>query len=112
MTPVSSRGARPADSFQGGAGATSFGAADDAQPPLSNDPQHNVLAAIVRWVEEGVAPDSFTAVHYHGGDAAQGVQFTRPICKVCLACSSFSVRLRSLTSFIVPAELAVCWRRS
>ena len=69
-------------SAQGGAGATSFGAANDVQPALSDDAQHNVLAAMVRWVEEGVAPDNFTAAHYKNGDASQGVQFTRPICKV------------------------------
>ncbi|KIP02136.1 hypothetical protein PHLGIDRAFT_309557 [Phlebiopsis gigantea 11061_1 CR5-6] len=71
--------------WYGGAGATSFGAANDVQPALSDDAQHNVLAAMVRWVEEGVAPDNFTAAHYNGGDASQGVQFTRPICKYPLS---------------------------
>lgn len=67
---------------QGGAGATSFGAANDPNPPISDDAQHNVLAAIVRWVEEGIAPDNFTAAHFTNGNATSGVDFTRPICKV------------------------------
>ncbi|KIP02131.1 hypothetical protein PHLGIDRAFT_309422 [Phlebiopsis gigantea 11061_1 CR5-6] len=69
----------------GGLGATSFGAAGDAQPALSHDARYNVLSAIVRWVEEGAAPDNFTAAHYRGGHAAQGVDFTRPICKYPLS---------------------------
>lgn len=68
--------------IQNGNGATSFGVASDANPPLSNDAQHNVLAAMVRWVEEGIAPDSFTAAHYTDGNASSGVDFTRPVCKV------------------------------
>ena len=76
--------------MQGGAGATSFGAPNDAQPPLADDAAHNVLAALVRWVEAGVPPDNFTAAHYVGGDAAQGVQFTRPVCKVRLCGSRFA----------------------
>ena len=37
---------------------------------------------MLRWVEEGVAPETFTAAHYTNGNATQGVEFTRPICKV------------------------------
>ena len=66
---------------QNGPGATSFGGALDPNPPLSNDAQHNILAAIVRWVEEGIAPDNFTAAHYTNGNVSEGVDFTRPICK-------------------------------
>ena len=56
----------------------------DDQPPLSSDADHNVLLAMVRWVEEGIAPDNLTSVHYRHGDASQGVEFTRPICKASL----------------------------
>ena len=68
--------------LQGGNAATSFGAANDVQPPIADDAQHNVLAAMVRWVEEGIPPETFTAAAYNGGDAANGVNYTRPICKV------------------------------
>ena len=82
-----------ADLAQGGPGATSFGATYDSQPALSNGAVHNVLSAIVRWVEEGIAPDNFTAAHYHNGDKAQGVDFTRPICKVSRVFPSCSTRV-------------------
>ncbi|KAH9917129.1 feruloyl esterase-like protein [Epithele typhae] len=71
--------------FPGGTGATSFGAAGDTQPALANDAQHNILDAIVRWVEDGVAPGNFTAAHFTNGVAADGVAFTRPICQYPLS---------------------------
>ena len=69
-------------SSQGGNGATSFGAAGDSNAPTVNDAQHNVLAAIVAWVENGTAPDTLIASSFNGGSSANGVNFTRPICKV------------------------------
>ncbi|OBZ72428.1 putative feruloyl esterase B-1 [Grifola frondosa] len=69
---------------QGGYGANAFGGPEQASngmPPLSFDPQHNILAAVVRWVEEGVAPASLTAAYYNGNNASNGVGFTRPLCK-------------------------------
>ena len=71
--------------MQGGNGATSFGAALDNNPSLSNDAAHNVVSAIVRWVEEGVAPESFIAAAYNNGAASDGLNYTRPICKVSFA---------------------------
>ena len=69
--------------MQGGNGATSFGASGDNNPPLSYDVEHNLMSAIVRWVEEGVAPESFVAAAYNNGSASNGLNFTRPICKAC-----------------------------
>ena len=40
------------------------------------------MSAIVRWVEEGVAPESFVAAAYNDGIATNGLNYTRPICKV------------------------------
>ena len=68
--------------MQEGNGATSFGAALDPTPPLAYDAEHNVISAIVRWVEEGVAPESFVAAAYNDGSASNGLNYTRPICKV------------------------------
>ncbi|EIN07982.1 feruloyl esterase-like protein [Punctularia strigosozonata HHB-11173 SS5] len=68
----------------GGFGANAFGGSGQAaagMPPLSNDPQHNILSAMVAWVENGTAPDNFTAVWYEDNDATQGVGFSRPLCK-------------------------------
>ncbi|TBU50404.1 feruloyl esterase-like protein [Dichomitus squalens] len=68
----------------GGFAANAFGGVQQASnnnPPLSLDPQHNILAAIVKWVEDGIAPDNFTAVNYNSNDVANGVGFTRPLCR-------------------------------
>ncbi|KAI9063782.1 feruloyl esterase-like protein [Trametes sanguinea] len=64
----------------GGNAANAFGGVSQPRP-LSLDPQHNVLAAMVRWVEDGVAPSTITGVKYKGDDPAHGVAFTRPLCK-------------------------------
>ncbi|KAH9948592.1 feruloyl esterase-like protein [Amylocystis lapponica] len=69
---------------ENGYGANAFGAAQQAQagmPPLSLDAEHNVLAAMVKWVEEGVAPSSLTAAYWNDNKFTNGVGFTRPICK-------------------------------
>ena len=79
---------------QTGVGANSFGAAFDINPPLSDDAEHNVVAAIVRWVEEDIAPETFIAARYNDNIAGNGLNFTRPVCKVragwvaidCIAC--------------------------
>ncbi|TBU33530.1 feruloyl esterase-like protein [Dichomitus squalens] len=67
-----------------GYAANAFGGVQQAStnnPPLSLDPQHNILAAIVQWVEYGIAPDNFTAVSYNANDVANGIGFTRPLCR-------------------------------
>ncbi|TFK53650.1 feruloyl esterase-like protein [Heliocybe sulcata] len=68
----------------GGYGANAFGGGGQAasgMPPTTNDPTHNVLSAMVQWVEEGVAPDHLVAAYYNNNNATQGVAFTRPLCK-------------------------------
>ncbi|KAI0833405.1 feruloyl esterase-like protein [Trametes gibbosa] len=70
--------------LQGGFAANAFGSVEQASnnnPPLSFEPQHNILAAMVRWVEEGIAPDTLTAANYVGNNATNGVGFTRPLCR-------------------------------
>jgi len=59
----------------GGVGATSFGNAPLAQ----HDPEHDVVAALDRWVEQGTAPDRIIATGFEG-DPAKGVVMTRPLC--------------------------------
>ncbi|OSD06507.1 feruloyl esterase-like protein [Trametes coccinea BRFM310] len=69
---------------QGGFAANAFGSVEQASnnnPPLSLDPQYNILAAMVQWVEDGVAPDTITAANYNDNDVANGVGFTRPLCR-------------------------------
>ncbi len=57
----------------GGPGPNSFGNAGD--PPVL-DPDHDVLMALERWVEQGIAPERIIASRVKGG----GVERTRPLC--------------------------------
>jgi feruloyl esterase len=58
----------------GGAGATNFGNQGSPSPAVSAD--RDVLMALDRWVEQGVAPDSIVASRVVGGNAVR----TRPLC--------------------------------
>jgi Tannase and feruloyl esterase len=62
----------------GGPGPNVFGGANNPGGPP--DPQHNVLLALQRWVENGVAPDQVIATKYVNDTPAQGVAMTRPLC--------------------------------
>ncbi|KAK7691095.1 hypothetical protein QCA50_006198 [Cerrena zonata] len=67
-----------------GDGANAFGAPLQemaGMPPLAHDARHNILAALVQWVEDDVAPENITAVHYENNNVTAGISFTRPICK-------------------------------
>lgn len=71
----------------GGPGPNAFGAQDDPRPfgagydPHRDfDPGSDVLAALIRWVEHGQAPDRLLATKYQDDDAAKPVQRTRPLC--------------------------------
>lgn len=71
--------------MQGGDGANAFGAVQQASndmPPLNHDPQYDVLAAMVQWVESGIAPSSLIAVHYQNNTVAGGIDAIRPLCQV------------------------------
>lgn len=62
----------------GGAGPNSFGNGTSNGPVIDDD--HDVLKALERWVEHGVAPQKIIATHYVNNTPAQGVQFQRPLC--------------------------------
>ena len=62
----------------GGAGPNAFGNGTANGPVIDAD--HDVLKALERWVEQGVAPEKIIATHYLNNVAAQGVQFQRPLC--------------------------------
>ena len=53
-------------------------------PPLAHDANHDILQALIQWVENDIAPDQISAVHYNNNSVTQGIgiAFTRPICKV------------------------------
>ena len=60
----------------GGPGATFFGNGLAGQP----DADHDVVRAIDRWVEQGVAPDKIIATGFIDGNPTKGVSMTRPLC--------------------------------
>jgi hypothetical protein len=49
-------------------------------PPPSRDPDHDVVAALSRWVEDGVPPEQITATLYAHNEPSQGVVSQRPWC--------------------------------
>jgi feruloyl esterase len=62
----------------GGGGPNAFGNGASNGPVI--DAEHDVLKALERWVEQGVAPKKIIATHYVNNSPAQGVQFQRPLC--------------------------------
>lgn len=63
----------------GGLGANSFGN-DGAFSEQSKDPENDVVSALDRWVEKGVAPDRIVARGYTAADPGKAVTMTRPLC--------------------------------
>ncbi|KZT58350.1 tannase and feruloyl esterase [Calocera cornea HHB12733] len=69
----------------GGVGPNAFGGAQQAEkgmPPGKNDSSHDVLLALIEWVEDGIAPNSFIATKYKDDDLSKDVEMTRPICQL------------------------------
>ena len=64
----------------GGPGPNAFGQSLPQARPLSSAPEHDILIALERWVEEGVAPERIVAVKYVNNLPAQGIARTRPLC--------------------------------
>lgn len=60
----------------GGAGFSHIGGATGA--PISDDPDHDMVKALDRWMSTGEAPSLFIGAHI---DAAKHVTATRPICR-------------------------------
>lgn len=63
----------------GGPGATAFGTSLPP-PPSQQDANHEVVSALARWVEKGVAPEEIIATKYVDNSPAKGVAFQRPLC--------------------------------
>jgi feruloyl esterase len=64
----------------GGPGASSLGQ-DAASPPGGDEPEDNVLMQIVRWVEQGEAPDTLRGAKFVGDDPGKGVEWRRRHCR-------------------------------
>ncbi|KAI8685848.1 Carboxylic ester hydrolase [Fusarium keratoplasticum] len=61
-----------------GPGAWNFG---QSGPTAHMDADHNVLAAIVRWVEQGIAPETLTGTKYINDTTSLGEEFQRKHCR-------------------------------
>ncbi len=64
-------GGGPGPNFFGGFGPVT------TPPQIKRDPEHDVLSALVQWVEKGVAPDHIIASHVTDGK----INPTRPLCR-------------------------------
>ena len=64
----------------GGPGPNSFGQSLAQAKPLNNAPENDILSALERWVEKGVAPTRIVAVKYVNDQPASGILRTRPLC--------------------------------
>ena len=62
----------------GGPGLHDFG--QNLQLDVPQDSDHDILTALVRWVEEGAAPEKIIASTYMDDSSAKGIKFQRPIC--------------------------------
>jgi feruloyl esterase len=47
---------------------------------LRDDPDHNLVRALERWVEQGVAPNRIVGAKFVNDDPEQGIARTRPLC--------------------------------
>lgn len=59
------------DHCSGGPGTCRFGqggSSTTAPPPTKEDAQHNILLALVDWVEKGVAPDELVGTDEKGAE--------------------------------------------
>jgi feruloyl esterase len=63
----------------GGPGPNVFGSTGRPLVNL-NDPERDLMGAIVNWVENGVAPDRLIATKFESNDPGRGIERTRPLC--------------------------------
>lgn len=67
-----------ADAF-GGPGQRSVSQGSSGQS-LSFDAKHDMILAVMQWVEKGVAPESLIGAKYVYDNRALGTSFTRLLC--------------------------------
>lgn len=48
--------------------------------PGFEDPHHDVILAMIQWVEQGIAPDQIIATKYRNDNVTEGVEIQRPLC--------------------------------
>lgn len=47
---------------------------------VSNDADHDVVSAMLAWVEKGIVPKQLIATRFKGTDISQGIDMQRPLC--------------------------------
>ena len=62
---------------KGGAGPNVFGGVASGGP---FDPEHDMVAALIRWVEQGQPPERIIATKYRDNDITKPIERTRPLC--------------------------------
>jgi feruloyl esterase len=82
----------------GGPGPNNFGGYGQA-PGAPQDPQHDVLSALERWVEKGIAPDNIIGTKFVNDKPANGVAFTRPLCPYPLGARFLGGNVNDAASF-------------
>ena len=63
----------------GGPGPNTFGGLGQ-KGYKKNDPENDIIGALDRWVDQGIAPTKLIATKFKDDDPRQGVARTRPVC--------------------------------
>ena len=95
----------------GGPGPNFFGGYGPSTPSSSEikiDPEHDVLSAVVQWVEKGSAPDFIIASHLNSGH----IDRSRPICPYPKSAQWTGTLLSSRTCQSLPFALPPRFRPS
>lgn len=66
--------------FAGDGLNSAFGSDNIHGVPGFEDAKHDIVLAIMNWVENGTAPDTLVATKYKDDDATEGVQRQRTLC--------------------------------
>ncbi|CAE6340027.1 unnamed protein product [Rhizoctonia solani] len=89
---------------EGGNGADGFGRPQQQTngrgESLVFDAEHDAILALMRWVENGTAPDQIISAKYVDNDKSQGVDFTRLLCPYPQEGKYVSGDLNNSTSYI------------
>ena len=70
-----------------------------ATPEVEYDATHNVLAAVVRWVENGTAPNTIIGTKFKGDVVENGVVFQHRHCKYPAKSTYLGGDVRALESW-------------
>ncbi len=93
----------------GGTGPTAFNQSRGSQSPTTG-PDQDIVSALVRWVEQGVPPESLIATQFSGGEGSRTVVRQRPLCaypKVAKYTGKGDVNAAASFSCVAPSKATV-----